>query len=256
MGVLWNFMGASMAYTVFAGASEVLGAVLLWFRRTTTLGALVSFGVMANVAALNYCYDVPVKLYSTNLVLMSIFLLTPELRRLTNVLVLNRAVPPADEIAVRFERRGLRIASKVLWIVLGLYVLVSQVTGLRAAYQRLYANPKHSPIYGVYDVASYREGGRELTLASDTSRWRAVVFQDGAMVVRTMDDKIARYFGKYDDSTNSITLNEGVVKWHRDGDDLVVNHKAGEAHLRKADDSRWLLKNRGFHWINEMPLNR
>ena len=31
------------------------------FRRTTTLGALVSIAVLGNVAMLNYCYDVPVK---------------------------------------------------------------------------------------------------------------------------------------------------------------------------------------------------
>ena len=67
MGVLWSFMGASLPYVIYSGCAEVLGGILLLFRRTTTLGALVSFAVMLNVAVLNYCYDVPVKLYSTNL---------------------------------------------------------------------------------------------------------------------------------------------------------------------------------------------
>ncbi len=74
MGVLWNFMGASVPYQIFSGAAEALGGFLLLFRPTTTLGALVSFAVMANVVALNFCYDVPVKLYSCNLLLMAVFL--------------------------------------------------------------------------------------------------------------------------------------------------------------------------------------
>ena len=65
MGALWWFMGASIPYIIFAGAAEVLGGLLLVLRRTAALGALVAFAVMVNVMMLNYCYDAPVKLYST-----------------------------------------------------------------------------------------------------------------------------------------------------------------------------------------------
>src|SRR5215831_17255359 len=113
MGVLWNFMGASLPYTILAGSAEVLSGLLLLFRRTTTLGALFSTAVMMNVASLNYCYDVPVKLYSTNLLLMSIFLAAPDLRRLANVFVLNRTAEPADPMAVRLS--GDRCRLRLRW---------------------------------------------------------------------------------------------------------------------------------------------
>ena len=93
MGVLWSFMGASLAYTIFAGATEVTGGLLLVFRRTASPGALVSFAVLANIVALNFCYDVPVKLYSVNLLLMAAFLAAPDATRLANALVLNRPAP-------------------------------------------------------------------------------------------------------------------------------------------------------------------
>jgi hypothetical protein len=64
MGLLWTFIGASMAYSVFSGACEMLGGLLLVSRRTTILGALFSIAVLGNVVMLNFCYDVPVKLYS------------------------------------------------------------------------------------------------------------------------------------------------------------------------------------------------
>ena len=87
MGVLWQFMGSSPAYTIFAGMMEAFGGALLLFRRTTTLGALVSAAVLLNVVVLNFCYDVPVKLYSLNLLLMAVFLMAPDLGKLTGFLV-------------------------------------------------------------------------------------------------------------------------------------------------------------------------
>ena len=44
MGVLWSFIGVSTAYSLFSGAAEVLGGMLLVFGRTAMLGSLVSFG--------------------------------------------------------------------------------------------------------------------------------------------------------------------------------------------------------------------
>ena len=65
MHLLWTFMGASDGYTWFAGAGEMLAGLLLCTRRTTLLGALVGFGVMTHIVALNFCYDVRVKLFSS-----------------------------------------------------------------------------------------------------------------------------------------------------------------------------------------------
>jgi uncharacterized membrane protein YphA (DoxX/SURF4 family) len=70
MGLLWTFMGCSAAYSFFAGAAEVTGGVLVLFRRTTTLGGLVIMAVMSNVVAMNFMFDVPVKLYSSHLFVM------------------------------------------------------------------------------------------------------------------------------------------------------------------------------------------
>ena len=38
---------------------------------------MVAAAAMTNVVALNFCDDVPVKLYSTNILLMAVFLLVP-----------------------------------------------------------------------------------------------------------------------------------------------------------------------------------
>jgi uncharacterized membrane protein YphA (DoxX/SURF4 family) len=72
MGLLWRFMGHSPTYERFTGFAEVLAGVLLATRRTATPGALVMVAVMANVVMLNFCFDVPVKLASTHLLVFAL----------------------------------------------------------------------------------------------------------------------------------------------------------------------------------------
>jgi hypothetical protein len=108
MALLWNFMGFSTPYTIFSGYAELVPAVLLLFRRTALFGSLISFAVMLNVVMLNFCYDVPVKLYSLNLLLLAIFLVLPEAQKLLRVFVLNRSTAPSDLHQPLFRQRWLR----------------------------------------------------------------------------------------------------------------------------------------------------
>ena len=93
MGLAWTFMGASRAYTFFAGAGEVAGALLLIWRRTTLVGAMVAASVMLNVMMINFCYDVPVKLLSTHLLATAFFVMLPDAQRLCHLFWWHRAAP-------------------------------------------------------------------------------------------------------------------------------------------------------------------
>ncbi|WP_052313366.1 DoxX family membrane protein [Terriglobus roseus] len=114
MGLLWTFMGYSIPYTVLSGVAEVIPGILLLFRRTATLGALISVAVFLNVVALNFCYDVPVKLFSSTLLVLSMFLLLPDMGRLWSVFIQHRAVPLRTPTVPKPERHRLRIAGYVL----------------------------------------------------------------------------------------------------------------------------------------------
>ena len=101
---------------------------------------MVCFVVLANVVALNYCYDVPVKLYSTNLLLMSVFLMAPDLRRLFTLLLLNRATEPRDLSAPSFANRKLRTAGLVFQVVFVGYILYQNIHGGWQGYQSTRVN--------------------------------------------------------------------------------------------------------------------
>jgi uncharacterized membrane protein YphA (DoxX/SURF4 family) len=268
MGLLWTFMGHSSPYKLFTGVAETLGGCLLLFRRTTTLGALVLVGVLSNVVLLNFCYDVPVKLGSAHLLLSALFLLLPDLERLASVLVLNRPTQPAaprKPFEVKWQERAWIIAKFVL---IGATVIPMMVTHVKIHQHR---SAFQHPFQGIYEVESFKRDGQEVSLLlTDVPRWRIVaVNQYGGMTVRMMNDSVKEHVAEDDPEKKTLSLSSGpdpkapkiVLAYSRpDPAHLLLEgtheNAALSVRLRKADASKSLLVNRGFHWVNEVPFNR
>jgi uncharacterized membrane protein YphA (DoxX/SURF4 family) len=266
MGVLWQFMGSSPAYTIFAGAAEVTGGMLLLFRRTTLLGSLVSASVLLNVVVLNFCYDVPVKLYSSNLLLMAVFLMAPDLGKLAGFLVMNRPVARATSSGPVFERRWMRISALAVKVLLVGFFLSQNIVADYRGYQNAVVHPDRPPLYGLYQVESFIRNGKEVPpLITDASRWKTVVAQNAAIIrVRMMDDTLRNFAAQYDSSSSAVTLtgvSKIILTYSRpDANHVVLTGTLEsdplEIRMRRRDPSEFLLVNRGFHWINEVPFNR
>jgi uncharacterized membrane protein YphA (DoxX/SURF4 family) len=267
MGLLWTFMGVSTPYTFFAGASELLGGVLLFFRRTTTLGALVTAAVMTNVAILNYAYDVPVKLLATHLVLMCGYLLIPDLRALCDFFIRNRPAAPAP-VQPHFASKKWRIAEGTVKTLFISFTVVTSAVGMIEGYNSRYgpAAPK-SPLYGIWDVEEFTRDGQTLPpLLTDTVRWRRMVTQSPTGIsIRGMDDSIHAYAVHFDTAKSTILSNDAktslTITWSRpDADHLNLTGTVDGHHLavrlNRMDVSHTNLLGRGFHWISELPFNR
>ena len=201
MMLLWTYMGASPVYTAFAGLGESLGAFLLFFRRTTTAGALILVAVLSNVALINYAYDVPVKQLSTNLLIAAIILAAADARRLMAVFLLNRpsaAVDTSFPLSPRLARTR-RIVKPII-------VVIGTVAPLVASFffHRMLMRP--SPLRGVYAVEQFARNGSVAT-ALDLLRWRAVVFdRPGTMTVQLASDTFQSFAATIDTATHRITV--------------------------------------------------
>jgi hypothetical protein len=267
MALLWTFMGYSPAYNIFAGLGEMIGGVLMFFRRTVTAGAILLIVVMGNVVILNFAYDVPVKLYSANLLAQAIFLLVPDVRRLFSALVLGHAVE-AKTIRPLFGARWKNRVAQVAGVLFAVYALFTTLK--RSAASRSYGDARpQAPIHGMWEVDEFARNGAVLPpLVTDTMRWRRMVVStmSGASVV-LMSDSVRRYGMRLDSATHSFAMiraaKDTVARLAYelpDADHLVLNGLVGgdtvRARLRRVDDSSLLLVSRGFHWINEFPYNR
>jgi hypothetical protein len=269
MGLLWTFIGASKSYEIFAGSAEMLAGVLLIFPRTALLGALAGFAVSVEIFALNMCYDVPVKILSFHLVLMSAFLIAQDFWRLTNVCVLNRGVGAARARQL-FERRRLNQATLVLQVLFGLYLVWSNLYAVRQQEKEYAAFTQKPPLYGIWMVDEFSVDDQARSpLTTDTSRWQRVIFQfTKAMTVQPMSGANQTYLLDADLDAGTLTLGKrSDPNWKAvlsfkvpeagamtlEGD--VDGHKT-YAKLTRFDESKYLLTGRGFHWIQEAPFNR
>lgn len=270
MGILWTFMGASLAYTMFTGAAEMLGGLLLVARRTTLLGALVCIGVMGNVVMLNLSYDVPVKLYSSHLLAMAVFLTLPGLRRLADVLVLNRESEPV-RMRPLFERELLNRGALAIRTVF-VATLVAQMLYVSYDGAREYGHlaPK-VPFHGIWNVEEFEMDGQiRPALITDKARWQRLIFEwEDFVVVHPMDDSQGQfYLLKLEAGARKLVLTKfkdpkwkSELSFRKPSPGLLelqgmYDGKRVRALLRRVDEANFPLFGRGFHWINEYPYNR
>ncbi len=270
MGLVWTFMGASSAYVIFTGAAELLGGLLLVARRTTLLGALVSAGVMSNVVMLNFSYDVPVKLFSSHLLAMALFLAAPDLRRLTDALVLNRPAEPSP-LRPLFRRAWINngaIVLRTVFIGFLLWTFFQQATANQSTYSAE-ARAK-VPLHGVWNVDEFMiDGQARPPLVTDLERWnRVIVDNPGQLAVFRMNDSRDRYNVKVDEAKKTIEMTRRLdpdwkttVVWRRPAPDRLELEGTFDGRkiltrLHRVEPPEFLLVTRGFHWINERPFNR
>jgi uncharacterized membrane protein YphA (DoxX/SURF4 family) len=270
MGILWTFMSASPSYTIFAGAVEMLGGILLFVPRTVTLGALISIGAMANVFMLNMSYDVPVKLYSFHLLLLSIFLVVPEFRRLARFFVLHRAIQ-APEAELHFNRRWVNHLLLSGQLVLGLFFAGYSLYGSYKQRHDFLAGDFAAPaaLHGPWAVDEFTVNGQTRPqFISDKVLWQQVIFDTRvSLFAQGMNGKLVRFNAKmdFDKKTFELTKRDdpqwkGALTYSLPATDRMImeGELAGQkVHINLHHlDGKYLLNTRGFRWVNEFPFNR
>jgi hypothetical protein len=176
MLVIWTSMGSAPAYEIFTGCAELAGGLLLVVPRTATLGALISLAAMIQVFMLNMTYDVPVKLFAFHLILLSCFLLAPDVPRLVRFLLLNRTTLPSTQVQLFRGVRANRIALAAQ-IILGLWLVGMNCQDCWSDWNTHGGGRPLPPLYGIWEVRqmSIDEQPRP-PLLTDSTRWRRAIF--------------------------------------------------------------------------------
>jgi hypothetical protein len=266
MGLLWKFMGASTAYTIFAGCCELLGGLLLLIPRLTTLGSLVSTAVLSNVLMLNMSYDVPVKLYSFHLLLMAMVLVIPDAKRLADFFVLNREARPARAVNL-FDRPQFNRAALVLQLGLG---VIFAATYFYQSEQAIRSDTSHPPFYGVWSVDEFSLDGQVVTPEpSHTTRWNRILFEfTEVMTIQPLTGSPQNFRLEINQDKKTLTLTRRIepdfkAEFTFDNSQPEIMSLEGQfsghpttAKLHRTNVPSFLLRTRGFHWINEYPFNR
>jgi len=275
MGLLWTFVGQSAVYSAFAGGMEMLGGFLLFFRRTATLGALIVAAVMFNVVMMDLCFDVPVKLYSSSLVVFSLLLIAPDARWLISVFLLHRPTEAPLLAAPQWTQRFGRLSHCLVKAALIGWILFAGPGSRIPLWERRRQGLQADPLEGIYLVQSFAGGAgpRWSKVGIDRAGWITVVFTDGSRRVYEMEklrpntlalhlrDPIpaTAIFGVRPAVASSAPATE-VFSYDIDArNNLILSGKIGDRdavtiELRRSDDEM-RLEHRGFHLISEQPYN-
>jgi hypothetical protein len=270
MGLLWTFMGYSTPYNFYIGLSESIGGFLLFFRRTRLLGSLIVAGVMSHVVMLNFAYDVPVKLFSLHLFAITIFLIVSDIKRLAKIFLWNepceaeRIVPVSTNSKIRvFYRIG-----KWSFII---YLLTMDVMMNVEDLQRQ-RNDTEDPtddtsLVGEFEVRQFVLNDRIIPADSLlTQRWKKIQFDGKNASIHYMDDAAVKWLFHRDFNFNKVMLISTDLSTTANfrytiADTTLTLEGSLYGHSMKIvstkkSSTRFLLTDRGFHWITEFPFNR
>ena len=271
MGVLWASIGASFPYERIVGGAELLASVLLFVPFTVTLGGIVALIDSIQIFALNMTYDVPVKLFSFHLLLMSLLILAPDIPRLFGLLVLNRPAPASTVPPIGRRRRVIQ-AAIAAQILLGAFFLWRGYSNSVQSWYTFGAGAPRPPLYGIWVIDKMTINGIERApLVTDYERWRRVVIQSPANVTFwRMDDTPLAMPARVDLAAKTVTFTQGQGDQRKtvgtlaidqpSPDKLILDGTIGgkpirmETHLFPREN--FLLVSRGFNWIQEFPFNR
>ena len=192
-GLLWIFMGYSRPYTIFAGAIEMLGAILLCFRRTSTAGAFILIAMLSNIVVMNFAYDVAVKIDAVNFLLFAMFIAAPEARRVARA-VLESRPPEPTRVTAYLQRIGASWMPHAAAGLLTLWLLVSPLRQISENLGGLYLSRPALPSYaGVFEVRPDTSGISPNAGRQPLAHWRRLVIWRRGVWVLTAGDSLLRY---------------------------------------------------------------
>ncbi|KAF0844799.1 DoxX family protein [Nocardia caishijiensis] len=264
--VLWLQVGTSPAYEMALGAVEVVAGLLLFFARTTVLGAVLCLLATAQILLLNMTFDIPEKLLALHLLLISLVLLVPYLRRLLDVFVRQRGCAPLSPPSLFADERKNRVAT---WFVAGLGLWVALGSGYDrwVVWQEQHgAGSPRSELYGIWDVREFTVDGQLAPpLTTDGTRWQRMVFErPGSATVQRMDGELVPVGADLEGGRLELAETAGpfaTLSTERPTPDLLVLR--GELHnrplvvtLERRDLDSFPLRGRGFHWVQNYPYFR
>lgn len=178
--IFWLQIGIVPWYQVFAGVVESLAGVLLFFRRTTFLGAVLLLGALGDIVFVNFAYDGGVHVYSSYFVLLAAFLLVQDVPDVYNLLIRERYTVPRHYYP--HLGAGLRLARLVLkGATIGIFLIyLTYLEYLNFAFDP-YKQPAQkgvAALRGLYNVTEFRRNGQVIPYSPlDSVRWQQATFE-------------------------------------------------------------------------------
>lgn len=248
--LFWSSMGSSYSYNLFMGLVEIIPALLLLFRRTRMLGAVISFTVLLNVLMINFGFDISVKILSSFLLFLSLVILFPYTKKLFSFFFQVNNKVPRSTLSFEVEKTKKLIIFKSCIICCILFETLFTYFNTN----NFNENMQNRPLFhGAYEV---------LNAPNSTSQFgnlqqikRIFIHRKGFFIIQFQDDKMKDFQMKTNTLTNTIdvyTVNKKMTL-KITPTEIIWNEKNAPIHLpiKKLNWEKLPLLRDEFHWISE-----
>lgn len=249
--LFWSTMGTSYSYSIFSGLIEVLPAVLLLFRKTRVLGALIALAVMTNVVMINIGFDISVKVFSMFLWLLCLVVLIPYLP------VIIQFFGGAPSQIEPIERPILNQHTKVLAYAIGKPLVVGIILfeALLPYFETGVFNgdraPKHQ-LVGSYTVETLAPNSKD---SLDFTMKRFHIHSKGYFIIESEDGTMTSFDLSYE-AKDRLTLSNATsvfpvtygYQWNEDEKSLKLTSHWHIIDAKKIDISQMPIYDTESHW--------
>jgi hypothetical protein len=212
-----------------------------------------------------------VKLFSLHLMILSLVLLAPDMRRLFSVMVLRRGVDDAPEPPLA-RRAVLRRGLAALQVIFGAWLIVSSYQSATQSYTTFGAGAPKPLLYGIWDIERMEiDGVERAPLVTDYDRWRRVVIQAPTTVAfQRMNDTFQFVVVRVDAEAKTMTFTRGGgpqateigrFTFEQPAPDRLIAQGELDGRTMRLETRRFhheqlQMFNNRFRWIQDYPLNR
>jgi hypothetical protein len=179
----WHHVGLVTWYQVFLGFMELSAGLLLLFRSTTALGAVIIAGMLYNVAHANFAYDGGVHVFSSTVSILALFLFAQYVPNLYRLLIEHKDVEPwyyYPKPSPGWKRWTFySIRAFALFVCLVLYGYVRHDIHNNTSMSKEPRTPGLAGAQGFYLVTEFVYNGKTLPYSPfDPIRWQNADFEE------------------------------------------------------------------------------
>lgn len=180
--IYWLSVGVVPWYQVFGGVVEILAGALLFFRKTTTFGAILLIAALGDITFVNYAYDGGVHVYAFYFVVLGLFLMADDIPKLYNLLILERytvpfrVYPDLSKPAWKYTRLGLKVLTFLIFFGVMTY---TEVINFKYDPYKQPATAGVKKLRGNYRVTEFKINGKVIPYNPlDSTRWQEATFEN------------------------------------------------------------------------------
>jgi hypothetical protein len=180
--IYWLSISIVPWYQVFAGVVELTAGVLLFFRKTAVLGAIILFGALGDIVYVNFAYDGGVHVYSSYFVLFAAFIIAKEIPKIYNLFILERYTVPVN-FDLKFKEQWLKttrivLKTGVIFLFLFVFFYIQLNNFLYDPYKQPAAKGVPS-LRGYYQVSEFKLNNQVIPYSpQDSLAWQDVTFEN------------------------------------------------------------------------------